>query len=91
MILRLPPAGPPEDPRGVELRELVEFCRHQLDEAIDKLGRVRGFAADPGLSGTERVHTRVLLAIRSREQELWTDELDTWTRRLASHQREAAL
>lgn len=83
MTLRLPPAGPPEDTRAAELRELVEFCRHQLADATAKFDRVTGFASDPQLAGTERVHTRVLLAVRGREVELWTEQLDFWTRQLA--------
>lgn len=84
-VLRLPPAEPPEDARAAELRELVAFVTHQLAEAGDKLARVKEWADDPHLAGADRVHTRVLLAVRSHEVELWKAELEAWTQRLSAH------
>jgi hypothetical protein len=57
-----------------ELRELVEFCRHHEAIARDRFERVVSYAGD-SVTPAERVHTAILLSVRARELELWTEQL----------------
>lgn len=74
MTALLPPPGGPL-PQAERVRTLLAAARERLEIARERLQRVRGYQADELADDVDQMHTRILLAVRDRECELWAAEV----------------
>lgn len=81
-VVHLPPAEPPDDPTVTRLLEQLGRALHHQDIAGERLMKVTRWSADRHLDDLERMHLRVMLAVRERECELWAAEIRALKERL---------